>query len=98
ARCRLLGERGDADVADVALQPEAHCLHLDGFTRQRDVDRVFDVAAAQAQLDRRADLAAHLLDRLLQGQALYRLAVEREDQVAGLDAGLGSRRVTRRRT
>src|SRR6185312_16180070 len=97
ARGRLLGERGDADVADVALEAEAGRLHLDGLAGQGDVERILHVGAAQRDLDRGADLAAHLVDGLLQGHSLHRLAVQREDQVARLDAGLGGGRIVDRR-
>ena len=43
------------------------------------------------------DRAAHLLDRLVEGQALHRLVVEMGDDVVGHDAGLGGGRVVDRR-
>ena len=44
-----------------------------------------------------ADLAAHLLDRLVERQAHDRLAVERGDEVARLQAGFGGGRAVHRR-
>ena len=49
------------------------------------------------ELDLGVDRAAHLLDRLVEGQALHRLAVEMGDDVVGHDAGLGGGRVVDRR-
>ena len=50
-----------------------------------------------AKLDLGVHRAAHLLDRLVEGQALHRLAVEMGDDVVGHDAGLGRRRLVDRR-
>ena len=53
--------------------------------------------AADRQLDVAVDRAAHLLDRLGQGQPLHRVAVEMGDQVARLEPGAGRRRIVDRR-
>ena len=54
-------------------------------------------AADDFQGDRRVDRAAHLVDRLVEGQALRRFAVDVGDDVAGQNARLGGRRVVDRR-
>ena len=53
--------------------------------------------AHDRELDRVLTGAAHLVDGLVQGQALHRLAVELGDDVAGQHAGLGGRRIVDRR-
>ena len=53
--------------------------------------------AHDGQLDLGVDRAAHLLDRLVEGQALHLLAVELGDDVVRQDAGLGGGRVVDRR-
>ena len=53
--------------------------------------------AQDGEGDRRVDRAAHLLDGLLERQALHLLAVEVRDEVAGLDAGAGGGRAVHRR-
>ena len=94
---RLLAERGDADVADLAFGLPAHRLDLDHRAGQRHVERIAP-GAADGQHDVGVDGAAHPLDRLVQGHALHRLVVERDDEVARLDAGAEGRRVVDRRT
>ncbi len=95
----LLGELGDADIADVAvLDMRAHRLNLDDVADDLEVERrpssaprmIFSVTAELIG-------AAHLVDRLVERQALHALAVDADDDVAGLDAGLGRRRVVDRR-
>ena len=55
------------------------------------------VAAHDGELDLGVDRPAHLVDRVGQVEADHRLAVDVGDEVAGLDAGLGRRRVVDRR-
>jgi hypothetical protein len=94
----LLVELGDADIADVvAFEARAHRAHADDVARERDVDRLVLALAHDLQLDLGVDRAAHLLDRLVEGEALHRLVVEMGDDVVGHDAGLGGRRVVDRR-
>ena len=94
----LLGELGDADIADVAvLDMRAHRLNPDQVA---DDGKLLDVllgAASDLELNGRIDGAAHLLDRLIERQPLGRLIVDRGDDVAGHDPGLGGRRVVDRR-
>ena len=52
--------------------------------------------ALDGQLDLGVGRAAHLVDRVVQAQPLHGLAVERQDQVARLDAGAAGRRVVDR--
>ena len=97
ARCRLLGEAGDPDIADAAvLDAVAHRLDPDDVTRDRDLEG-FLVATLDGQLDVRADRTAHALDRLVEGQAEDRLRIQLDDQVTGLDAGAERRGVVDRR-
>src|SRR5262249_20223406 len=96
ARGALLGERSDADVADIAFHAPARWTDLDDLAGQRDVERILG-AATDRNLDGRAGLAAQLLDCFLEGEALHRLAVERDDEVAGPQAGPGRRRLVDRR-
>ena len=94
----LLGELGDADVTDVvALVVAANRAHPDGLAGDRDVQRFVDAFAQDFQLDFGVDRAAHLLDGLVERQALKCLIVEVGDDVAGAEAGLGGRRVVDRR-
>ena len=94
----LLVERGDADIADVvALDAGAHRADANVVAHQRDLDRIVLALADDLQLDLGIDRAAHLLDRLVEGETLHRLVVEIGDDVIGHDAGLGRRRVVDRR-
>ena len=70
---------------------------LDDRPRQRQHDGLVDALARDGELDRRPRLAAHALDRIVQGHALHRGIVELDDQIAGLDPGLEGRRVLDRR-
>ena len=94
----LLVELGDADIADiVALGVRAHRLHPDHVAHDRHVDRLVLTLAHDGELDLGVHRAAHLLDRLIERQALHLLVVELGDDVVGHDAGLGSRRLVDRR-
>ena len=93
----LFGERGDLHVADVVLDAVLDGLHLDDVAHDRDLDRLVGAFAQDGQLDRRVDQAAHLLDRVVQGQAAHVLAVDLRNIVAGAHAGLGRRGVVDRR-
>ena len=94
----LLVELGDADVADiVAFDARAHRAHADDVARDRHLDRLVLALAHDLELDLGVHRAAHLLDRLIEGEALHRLVVEMGDDVVGHDAGLGRRRVVDRR-
>ena len=93
----LLGELGDADVADVAvLDVRAHRLDLDHVADELEFLDLLLRAANDLELDGRVDRAAHLVDRLVERQALGRVVVDRRDDVARQDAGLGGRRVVDR--
>ena len=94
----LLGELGDADIADVAvLDMAAHRLHLDDGAGDLVVLQLFLGAAGDLQRHRGADRPAHLVDRLIERHALRRGAVDGGDDVAGHQARLGGRRVVDRR-
>ena len=94
----LLVEGGDADVADVVLfDARAHRADADIVAHQRDVDRIVLALADDLEPDLGVDRPAHLLDRLVQGQALHGFVVEIGDDVVGHDAGLGGGRIVDRR-
>ena len=59
-------------------------LHLEG---------IIDALAHDGKRDRRVDRPAHLLDRLLQGEAEDLLFIEMGDEVAAHDTGARGRRV-----
>ena len=69
---------------------------MDDVALQGDFKR-FLLAAQHGQRHAAADLAAHLLDRLIEGQALHRLAIDLGDEITRLHAGLGRGRVIHRR-
>ena len=93
----LLVELADAHEADVvALDARAHRSHADDVARDRDLDRLVLALAHDGQLDLGVDRAAHLLDRLVQGEPLHLLAVELHDDVVRHDAGLGGGRLVDR--
>ena len=93
----LLVELGDADIADIVLLPRTHGPHADDVAGDRDFDRLVLALAHDGELDLGVHRAAHLLDRLVQGEALHLLVVELGDDVVGHDAGLGGGRVVDRR-
>ena len=94
---RLLVEGRDLDVDDVAFEPRLDRVDADHVAHDLDVERLVLAPAHDRQGDRRVDGPAHLLDRLLERQPDDLLAVEMRDQVVGLQAGLGRRRVVDRR-
>src|SRR6266487_1876964 len=86
----LLVELGDADKADVvAFEARAHRAHLDARAGDGDLDRLVLALAHDLEFDLGVLRAAHLLDRLVEGEPLHRLVVEMRDDVVGHDAGLG---------
>ena len=93
----LLVERGHADVADVASARAAHRRDRDHRPRHADVERHPRGQAGAASARSRCRPAAHPLDRLGEGHAEHRLAVDVGDDVAGLDAGAEGRRIVDRR-
>ena len=94
----LLVELRDADVADLAaFDAGAHRAHADDVAHDRNIDRLVLALAHDLQPDLGVDRPAHLVDRLVEGEALDRLVVEMGDDVAGHDAGLGGRGVVDRR-
>ena len=97
-RASVFLERGDAQVAVIVIHARRlDALHLDDFTRERDLQR-FGVALAQdRQLDLGLRLTAHLLDGIGQRQAFDRRIVDLENQVAGLEPGAVGRRILDRR-
>ncbi len=101
SRGGVLVEARHADVADIAFAVPAHLVHRDDGARQRHVERLLGrglVGGAQdGQRDLGADLAAHLVDRVVEVEALHRDAVDRGDIVAGLQAGARGGRIVDRR-
>jgi hypothetical protein len=94
----LFVERTDPDITDVAaFGMEADRLDLDDFALDRNVDRLVRALALDLQLGAGVDRSLHLVDRLLQGQALNGVAVDRGDEIARQDAGLRRRRAVHRR-
>ena len=88
----LFVELGDAQITDVAaLFTRAHRLDADRVADDLDLQRLGGALAADGQRDRRIDRAAHLVDRLVQAEALHLIAVEMGDEVAGAHAGAGGR-------
>ena len=79
----LLVEGGDADIADVvALGVVLHRIDVDHVARDLDVERILDALAHDGERDRRIHRPAHLLHRLLQGEAENLLLVEMGDEIA----------------
>ena len=93
----LLVELGDADEADIVLETRAHRAHADDVARDRHLDRLVLALAHDLELDLGVHRAAHLLDRLVEGQPLHRLVVEMGDDVVGHDPGLRRRGFVDRR-
>ena len=83
----LLVESRHADVADLALDAGADRMDRDDVAHEADIEGLLDAGAGDAEDDRRVDVAAHPVDRLIEVEALDALAVERDDHVAGEDAG-----------
>ena len=89
----VAGEGVDVDVADAVLDLPLHRAKLDPLAGHGDVERLVAAGPDDGQLDRRARRAAHLVDRLVERQAVDELAVDMGDVVAGLDARAPCRRV-----
>ena len=83
AHFHFFREPRNADIADVALDVPAHGLYLDDRPGQRN-GKVIETGAADGQGNLRSRPPPHALDRLQQGLALDRLAVDMGDQVPGL--------------
>src|SRR6516165_9021581 len=93
----LLVELSDADKPDViAFEMRAHRAHLDARAGDGDLNRLVLALAHDLEFDLRVLRAAHLLDRLVEGEPLHRRVVEVRDNVVGHDAGLGRRRLVDR--
>ena len=86
-------ELRDTQIAVAVFEHLAlHAAHLDHRAGQGQVERATAITH-QRQLDRATGLAAHLVHGFHHRQTLGRLAVDLDDQVAGLDAGLRCRRI-----
>ena len=90
---RLLVEGGDLDVDQVAFGAGLDGVDADHVAHDLDVEWLVLALAHDGERDRRVDRPAHLLHRLLERQAHDLLVVEVGDEVVGLQAGLGGRRV-----
>ena len=87
----LFVELGYADIADVvAFLMRANRLDLDHRPGQLDVLRLLFVAAQDLQDHARVRRAAHLVDSLIEGQTLHRLAIDGGDDVAGKNPRRGT--------
>ena len=75
----------------------AHGLDVNEIADDGEILDLLLRAAEDFELHRRVDRAAHLVDRLIERQALRRLVVDRGDDVAGQHARLGGRRIVDRR-
>ena len=75
----------------------AHRADADVVAHQRDFDRIVLALADDLEADLGVDRAAHLLDRLVEGETLHGFVVEIGDDVVGHDAGLRRRGVVDRR-
>jgi hypothetical protein len=93
---RVPGERVDVDDADAVLDLPLHRAELDPLTDDRDIERLVTPGADDAQLDVGSGRALHLLDGLVEAQAVEKLAVDVGDIVAGLDPGAPCGRVLHR--
>src|SRR5262249_22404162 len=93
----LLAEAGDAQIGNVAaFEVATDRLDLDDRAGQGHVERLL-VAALDGELDLRVDGPAHLVDCLGEREARDRLAVELDDEIAGLNTGARRWRVVDRR-
>ena len=93
----LLREFRDAQHADIAFDPVPDGFDFDIRTGERHLQRLFFTLAGDGQLDIRTDETPHQIDRLTDGHAQYRLAINMRDEVVRLDSGLcGGRFVDRR--
>ena len=90
---RLLVEGGDLDVDHVAFRPRLDGVDADDVAHDLDVEGIILAFAHDGERDRRVDRPAHLVDRLLEREADDLLAVQMRDEVVGLQACLGGRRV-----
>ena len=87
-------EAGDAHIAEPGFQRAAlDALGADDLAGDGHLDGFRLAFAHDGELDVGAGLAAHQLDGIVERQALHRLVVDADDQVAGLDAGAGGRGV-----
>jgi hypothetical protein len=87
-----------SDIADVvALLARAHRAHADDVAGDRYLDRLVGALAHDLEPDLGVHRAAHLLDRLVQREALHGFVVEMGDDVVGHHAGLGRRGLVDRR-
>src|SRR5690606_8376791 len=88
----VAAELVDADHPDAAfVELPGDRLELDHAPGHRDVERLVAAGAKDRQLDRAPRRAAHLLDRLVEFEAVDQLAFDMRDVVAGLDPRLVSR-------
>src|SRR5664279_1220166 len=79
----LFVELGDSNVADiVAFLMLAHRFDLNHSAGQLDIERVFAGAAQNLENHRGVRGAAHLVDRLIEAQALNVLIVDGGDNIA----------------
>jgi hypothetical protein len=85
----MLLELGDAHVAEIGLhQLLLDALDLDDRAGEGDGQGLGLALAHHGEHDVGAGLAAHLLDRVVQGHALHRAVIQLDNEVAALDAGL----------
>ena len=79
----LFVEGRDTQIAVVAFHPRLGGLHIDDFPNQLDV-KGFGLAAHDREGQGLTRLAAHLFDRVIEGEAQKALAIDRGNIVARL--------------
>ena len=94
---RLLGEGADANIADATgLEMRLDRGDTDDRAGQRHVERTL-TQTQDHHAHFGAGRSAQLIDRILQGHAIGRMAVDAQNDVAWLEAGARRRRVVDRR-
>ena len=83
----------DVEIADAILDLPLHRAKLDPLTNDGHVERLVAARPNDRELHRSARIALHLLDRLVERDAVQKLAVDVGDVIARLDARAPRRRV-----
>ncbi|CAM2885154.1 hypothetical protein KOXY103107_06700 [Komagataeibacter xylinus] len=93
AGLRFLVELRDSDITDIVIQRGLDDLQRNDGAREGDDDGLGRLFADQGQGDARIGLAAHAGHDLIERLAINVLAIDRHDEVTGLDACAGRGRV-----
>ncbi|KAF8254225.1 hypothetical protein BKP31_11280 [Streptococcus pneumoniae] len=89
----LFGEGNDPDITDIVLDAVFDGLYLDDIAHDGQLDRLVGALADQGQLDGSVDIAAHLVDGIVQRQAANLGPVDLRDIIASQNTRLESRPV-----